>query len=273
MKNLSSLLFALVLWAPTALTHADTLTFGVVPQQSAKTLAAKWGPIFAHLSKVSGHTITFATAKDIPTFENRLTKGEYDFAYMNPYHYTVFSQKPGYISFAKQKDKFIQGIIVAHRNSSIQQLSDLKGANLAFPSPAAFAASVLPRAQLELDKIPFTPHYVSSHDSVYLSVSKGFFVAGGGVYRTFNNTNESVNRELKVLWETPKYTPHAFAAHPSVKKEVVQDVLDALLTMNSSEEGKALFKSINFKGIEPASNSDWDDIRALEITLLDHLLE
>ncbi|MFT7672206.1 MAG: ABC-type phosphate/phosphonate transport system substrate-binding protein [Gammaproteobacteria bacterium] len=39
-----------------------------------------------------GFKVNFKTAPNIPTFKKRLAAGEYGFAYMNPYHYTVFNQ-------------------------------------------------------------------------------------------------------------------------------------------------------------------------------------
>lgn len=256
----------------TSQAQAETLTFGIVPQQSAKKLARLWTPIFKHLSQKTGTTIRFATANNIPTFEKRMRAGNYDIAYMNPYHYTVFSQKPGYDAIARQKNKRIKGIIVVKKDSPLTSLEELENQTLAFPSPAAFAASVLPRAKMSQDGLQITPKYVSSHDSVYLSVSKGFFPAGGGVMRTFNNTDPKVRQQLRVLWNTPTYTPHAIAVHPRVKPETVAKLKQALLDMNTDPEGKQLLKTINFKGLELADNADWDDVRGLNIKLLDHML-
>ena len=50
---------------------ADPITFGVVPQQSAKKMAEKWQPLIDYISNFTGLDIEFKTAKDIPTFESR----------------------------------------------------------------------------------------------------------------------------------------------------------------------------------------------------------
>ncbi len=264
----------LVLLAITKPSIAQDYSFGIVPQQAAQTLAAKWTPIFNFISQESGYQIRFSTAKDIPTFEQRLSAGEYDFAYMNPYHYTVFSQKPGYVALARRKDQGLQGILVVAKDSPIQSIRELNNQTLAFPSPAAFAASVVPRAVLKAQGIKIKPQYVSSHDSVYLSVSKNLFPAGGGVKRTFNNTDAQVRHQLRVLWETKAYTPHAIAVHPNIPTEVREKVLVALLKLNETAEGKQLLNSISVEyGIIAAQDSDWDDVRALKIDLLDHLLK
>ncbi|MFT5995864.1 MAG: phosphonate transport system substrate-binding protein [Glaciecola sp.] len=252
----------------TGLTQTKTLTFAIVPQQSAERLATLWTPILQYVSQHSELNIVFSTAKDIPTFELRLANGEYDIAYMNPYHYVVFSKSVGYKAIAKQQDKTIRGVIVAKANGSIKSINDLEGARLAFPAPAAFAASILPRAELKKNGISFTPVYVSSHDSVYLNVSKGFFPAGGGIQRTLNNIHEDVKIQLTTIWQTNEYTPHAFATHPQVDQTTRQKLLAALMSLNTNEQGQALLKAINFKGIEAAVHDDWDDVRALELETL-----
>ncbi len=251
---------------------AHTVTFGIVPQQSAVTLAKNWGPILQYLSEQVGHDIIFRTAKDIPEFEKRVLAGEYDIAYMNPYHYTVFHQKPGYVAFAKQKNKQIRGILVINKNSPITDIAQLDGQKLAFPSPVAFAATVVPMSALAAKNIHVQPRYVSSHESVYLNVAQGFFLAGGGIERTFNNSSEETRDQLRVLWRTSGYTPHAFAFHPDLPPELATKIQTALLEMNNSKQGLELLSNINFNGISPAQDSDWDDVRALRITLLDHLV-
>ena len=251
---------------------AKTYTFGVVPQQSASKLAQLWTPIVLHLSGQTGLEIKFATAPNIPTFEKRLAAGDYDFAYMNPYHFTVFNQEPGYHALAKAKNKRIKGIIVVRKDSGITELKQLNRQTLAFPAPAAFAASILPRSHLSEIGVDFTAKYVSSHDSVYSTVAKGLYPAGGGVMRTFNNMPDTVRKQLHVLWTTQGYTPHAFAAHPKVNAADQRKLQQALTRMDSSLNGMALLESIKLQGIESAQSGDWDDVRRLRIELLDDLV-
>lgn len=250
----------------------QVLTFGVVPQQSAGQLARNWGPILNYVKEETGVSLRFATAPSIPEFERRMALGEYDISYMNPYHYTVFNESPGYRAFAKAKGKRIKGIVVVRKDSPIENMQELDGTVMAFPAPAAFAASVLPRAYLSSENIAVEPKYVSSHDSVYLSVARGLYPAGGGIVRTFNSINPSVKDELKILWTTQPYTSHALAAHPRVSSDVVKKVHDALVGMEHSEAGQEHLKALSWKGVESASDERWDDIRDLGLELLDRLI-
>lgn len=247
------------------------LSFGIVPQQSASKLAGLWTPILNYLGEQTGYQIRFKTAQNIPTFEQRLSVGEYDLSYMNPYHYTTFHRAPGYRAFARARDKRIRGIIVVRKDSTINNLRELAGGTLAFPAPAAFAASVLPRAYLRAEGIPVTPKYVSSHDSVYRTVARGLYPAGGGVMRTFKSVDPAISEQLRILWTTRPYTPHAIAAHPRVPTKVVQRLQQAMLAMDQDPQGKKLLASIRIKGFERGEDKDWDDVRGLEIDLLDSL--
>lgn len=249
------------------------LTFGVVPQQSATKLANRWTPILSYLGEKTGYRIDFKTAKDIPTFEKRCATGEYDLAYMNPYHYTVFHETPGYRVIAKENLKHLKGIIVVHKDSPYQDLSKLHEKTLAFPSPTAFAASVLTRAHLDKNGIHFTPRYVSSHDSVYRAVAKGLYPAGGGVPRTLKNVSPDIKDQLRILWTSKGYSPHAITAHPGVSDDVVKIIVEAMLAMNQDPRGKELFGAIEFKGLVPALDQEYDDVRKLGIKSLQELLK
>lgn len=243
-----------------------SFTFAVVPQQSASALAKNWVPITQYLSQETGLDIQFATAPNIPEFERRLARGEYDLAYINPYHFVVYHGAPGYQALVKAKDKKIKGIMVVKKDAPYTSLQQLEGQELAFPAPAAFAASMLPRSHLEQADIDFSAKYVLSHDSVYRNVAKGFYAAGGGVMRTFNSVPESVREQLRILWTSPQYTPHAFVSHPDMATEINARLKEALLMMGETAQGQALLAAIKLKGLEPAKNQDWDDVRALNIS-------
>jgi phosphonate transport system substrate-binding protein len=243
------------------------LSVGVVPQQAASKLAEQWIPLLDHIGAKANVRLVFKTASDIPTFEQRCAAGDYDIAYMNPYHYTVYHDQPGYEAIAKRSGSKIKGIIVKKRGSDLQTLMDLDGKKLAFPAPRAFAATLLTTSGLRAAGVEFESKYVSSHDSVYMNVARGIFDAGGGIVRTFKSVSPDVRDQLEILWETPGYTPHAFAIHPRVDAKMRAAVTQALIGIDSDEEGRKLLEKLKIKKLEAASNQDWDDVRGLQIQI------
>jgi phosphonate transport system substrate-binding protein len=264
-----ALAFLVISQAPAAAQGVQkALSFGVVPQQAAIRLAEHWGPLLAEISRRSGVALEFRTAPGVPGFEENLGKGGYDLAYMNPYHYVVFHTASGYRAFAKEKDRKLKGILVVKKESTYRKLADLAGKTVVFPAPAAFAASILPQAEFGRLKIPIEAKFVASHDSVYRAVASGHQEAGGGIQRTLEASPAEVRDALRVLSETPAYTPHAIAAHPRVSPEVVVRLLDAMVSLSADETGQRLLAPLAFKGIAAAQDREWNDIRALDIDLL-----
>ena len=237
------------------------LVFGVVPQQSATRLAAMWGPLVKRLSAELGRPVRFATTKDIPTFESCLASGSFDIAYMNPYHYVVFSQRSGYRAAVNQSGKKLRGLLVVRGDSAAETLASLKGSVIAFPSPGAFGASVLPRAEMTRLGIPFEPRYARSHDSVYRAVEAGLVAAGGGVRRTFDAAPQELRDALKVIYTTDAYTPHAIAVKGDAA--LMETVRAALL--DAAEQSPELVGNLGMSGFQSAGDADYDDVRALNI--------
>jgi phosphonate transport system substrate-binding protein len=245
-----------------------SLSFGIVPQQAASRLAEDWGPLLAEVSRRSGVSLVFRTAPNIPAFEERLATGDYDLAYMNPYHYVVFHKASGYLAFAKEQERRLKGILVVRKDSAVLKPADLAGKTVVFPAPAAFAASILPQAEFGRLKIPIETRFVASHDSVYRAVASGLHEAGGGIQRTFEAMPTDVREQLRVLSETPGYTPHALAAHPRVPAAIVERLRKAMASLADDEIGRALLAPLAFKGLVAAQDREWNDIRALDINLL-----
>ncbi|WP_428798610.1 phosphate/phosphite/phosphonate ABC transporter substrate-binding protein [Vibrio kasasachensis] len=245
---------------------AQPLVFGVVPQQSAAKLAQQWQPLLDRWGELAGVEIRFATARDIPTFEKRLAAGEYDMAYMNPYHFTLVNHSPGYTALARAKDKKIKGILVA-RSDWQGDIQELQNKVIAFPAPRAFGASIINQSELSQQGISFSTKYVGSHDSVYLGVAKGLYAAGGGVGRTFKSFDNEAKKELKIIYQTNAYTPHAFAVANHVDSETKQALRDAVMTLNLDPQAQQSFTMLSIKGLQSAQDSDWDDIVQLGISL------
>lgn len=262
-KTLSAALIALMGATP-LLAAPKEMTFGIVPQQSASRLAQMWTPFLSELSERTGVTFQFRTTKDIPTFEACLAAGAYDFAYMNPMHYALFSSEAGYHAIARQSNKKLKGILVTRKDALVDDLAALDGGKVAFPSPGAFGASILTRSALSSENVSFVPNYVKSHDSVYRAVAAGLMDAGGGVLRTFGAVDPAIRDQLTVVYETEGYTPHAIAAQERIGAPFRQSVQAMLLDIAVQQPD--IVKGLGMKGFEAGHDTDWDDVRALQMT-------
>jgi phosphonate transport system substrate-binding protein len=201
-------------------------SFYIVPQLAVSDTYVAWAPILDKVGKKLSICFDLRVPLTIPLFERDLNSGVPDFAFMNPYHLFHNQRSQDYTPLIADSQNQLFGIIVIKKDSPVSTIADLNGQKLAFPAPNSLAASLLIRAHLAKSQVSITPEYVKTHSNVYRSVIIGDVIAGGGVNNTFTREPESLQKELKILFETPKYMPHPLAASsrvpPKIRKEVVQ---------------------------------------------------
>ena len=239
---------------------------GVVPQWGADRLFEIWQPLVTYLSDETGLNLKLEPSFSIPNFEKGFSEGEYDFAYMNPYHFVCAKRDQGYMPLVRDYEKQLTGILVAASDSDIKTIEELEGQRVDFPSPNALGASLYMRTLLAREfNVECVPKFVRTHESVYLNVISGKAAAGGGVRRTLEAQVPELQERLRVIYETPGVAPHPIAYHPRVPEEVVAKVKAAIIEMVKSEEGKKLLAGIPMTKPGAAINEDYQPLVDLKL--------
>ena len=249
----------------TSVLFSQEITLGVVPQQNPLELSKKWLQITNYLSEKTGIKVVFKTEKSIQIFEEKFVEGQYDIAFMNPYHFIVANKQQNYSAFVRSKNDIV-GIILGKKDKEFN-VNNLKGTTFLFPSPNAFAATLLTKYELK-EKYNFDIDkeskviYVNSHDSVYKGVARGIGDFGGGIIRTFDNFKDAEDKDkIEIVYKTKPYPSHPFASHPRVSKEIVEKISKAIIEM--PVELKDL---LSIKEFIRTTTSEYDVIKNIGIT-------
>lgn len=246
---------------------AETIVFGVVPQQSPIELVKDWQPVVNYLENATGEKVILKIERSIPEFEKVLYNGGYDVAFMNPYHYVIAHKRQGYIAKIRDEKNTV-GILVVRKNSGLKEISALKGKQFLFPAPDAFAATLLTKYEL-LKKFGIDVNkeknyrYVNSHDSVYKGVARGIGDVGGGIERTFNNLDDKETKEsLVILYKTKGYPSHPFAFKPSMSDKVKGKIMKAILEIPDD-----LLTALSMKHLIEINDSEYTSVRDIVAVL------
>lgn len=262
--SLSSIAYANCIGTQNA--KVPTYSFYVVPQLAVSDTYLAWTPLLDRIGKNLNICFDLKVLSGIPRFEADLVEGKPDFAYMNPYHLLIARKKQGYLPVVADSQNQLSGIIVVRKDSKISSIKELNGENVAFPAPNAMAASLLVMAELDKQKIRVTPVYVKTHGNVYRSVAIGDFIAGGGVNNTFKRESEALQKELKVIFETPKIMPHPIAAHPRIPKEVRIEVARSFIDLAKDPNMAVQFDAIQIpKPIAVSYERDYQNLEKLSL--------
>lgn len=249
--------YLLVPAVPDVSAGPKTYTIGVVPQFEQRKLHAAWKPIVEDLEKRTGLTFNLNSTLTIDAFERAIERGEFDFLYLNPYHLVQVHDSQGYIPLVADKEA-LRGILVVRKESAVRSPAELNGKVVAFPSPNAIGATLLPKSDLgQLFQATVTPLYVKTHSSVYLHVVKDLAAAGGGVEKTLQEQSEAIRGALRIIYRTRSFPSHPVAAHPRVPADIREKVRKAFLSMNDSPEGRAMLQNVPVGKFIPVSYDDY----------------
>ena len=262
-----SALFCLTgLFCPTGLVRADNVySFGVVPQFEARELASIWVPILVELSKRTGLNLSMKGSPRITEFEVAFEAGEFDFAYMNPYHALIAARKQGYIPLVRDA-KPLYGVIAIRKDSPYKNVKELAGKKVSFPAPNAFGASLLIRADLnEVFHTKVVALYAQTHTSAYLNTALGISDASGGIKATFEQQPPDIRDSLRILYETRKVPSHPILAHPRVPVAHRVLLTNAILEMANTPEGAALLAKIPMLKAIPATPEEFAALKSFKL--------
>ncbi|HKU99882.1 MAG TPA: phosphonate ABC transporter substrate-binding protein [Vineibacter sp.] len=159
---------------------AGTLTVGLIPSEDSRAMIANSQTMMDQLAKALGMTVRPFVAADYNGVIEALRSKRLDVAYLGPFSYVLGTTVAPIEAFAVAETKkagrtFYHSLIVAHKESGIRSVADLKGKTFAFVDPSSTSGHLFPKAGLM--KAGFDPEkdfgrviFSGSHDSNAVAV-------------------------------------------------------------------------------------------------------
>jgi phosphonate transport system substrate-binding protein len=241
----------------------------IVPQLPPAELYSRWRPLLQQLGQRASICFDLVVPATIPTFEKGLEQGTYAYAFMNPYHQLMVQQR--YQPLVRDGKSLLKGILLVRNDSAIKALPQLAGATIAFPSPNAFAASLLIRAHLHALGIPFQPDYLKTHSNVYRAVAIQQVAAGGGVNNTLRREPQELRDMLRVVYSTPGYPAHPFSARRDLPAAETDRLVQAWLALAADPKAAPLLNAVQLP--KPVASDHQHDYQPLQQLQLQQLVD
>ncbi len=159
---------------------ADVLTVGLIPSEDSRAMIANSQVMMDQLAKALGMPVKPFVAADYNGVIEALRSKRLDVAYLGPFSYVLGATVAPIEAFAVAETKkagrtFYHSLIVAHKDSGIKTVADLKGKNFAFVDPSSTSGHLFPKAGLM--KLGFNTEkdfgrviFSGSHDSNAVAV-------------------------------------------------------------------------------------------------------
>ena len=156
------------------------LTVGLIPSEDSRAMIANSQAMMDMLSKSLGMPVKPFVAADYNGVIEALRSKRLDVAYLGPFSYVLGTTVADIEAFAVAETKkagrsFYHSVVIAHKDSGIKTVNDLKGKTFAFVDPSSTSGHLFPKSGLmkvglNTDKDFSRVIFSGSHDSNAIAV-------------------------------------------------------------------------------------------------------
>ena len=167
---------------------------------------------------------------------------------------------------------FYDGQIVANADAGIESIADLEGKSFARPDPLSTSGWIIPSLSMRaagVDPDTDLGQIVDAggHTGVITAVYNGDVDAGASFVDARGNVEEDfpdVNERVVVIEVSAPIPNDGVQFHPSVSKDMRDEIIDALLAIAETEDGaEALEMAYSWQGIERHGDDFYDPFRQI----------
>ncbi|WP_343585278.1 phosphonate ABC transporter substrate-binding protein [Herbaspirillum sp.] len=160
---------------------AQPLTVGLIPAEDSQAMLENSKAVIDTLQKQLGMPVKPFIATDYNGIIEALRARKLDVAYLGPFSYVLASSVANVEAFSVAETKksgrsYYKSLIIARKDSGIQNLEQLKGRTMAFVDPSSASGHLFPSAGLQ--KLNIDPNkyfsrviFSGSHDASILAVA------------------------------------------------------------------------------------------------------
>jgi len=235
----SFMAFGLGAVASLAAAQQPSYNFSPVNQFGISLTAAYWNPIIAYVSEKSGVKLNLKIGRTSADTTSYVLAKEVEFVFSN-HLFSPEREQLGWTVFGRRHTPALHGQIVVLANSSITDLSQLKGQEMAFAGPEAFVIYKVPYAHLLSRKVDVKVVFAGNQDAALAQLASGKVVAAGGNSQLVEGYARREGKKFRVLWNSEPFQDLALMASGKVPEKDVKAVAMAFIDMAKDPRGREI---------------------------------
>lgn len=249
---------------------AGVLTVGLIPSEDSRAMIANSQKMMDMLAKGLNMDVKPFVAADYNGVIEALRSKRLDVAYLGPFSYVLGTTVADIEAFAVAETKkagrtFYHSLVVAHKDSGIKAVPDLKGRTFAFVDPSSTSGHLFPKAGLI--QAGFNPEkdfgrviFSGSHDSNAVAVQNKRIDAVAIADRILDAAiakGLAKREDLVVVWKSQPIPESPTVWRKDLDPELKKRVQAAFLQVKDipwSDQGE-------LNGFHPTNDKAYDVIR------------
>lgn len=252
MKKWIGSILVLVMWQVSTAYANNALLFGVNEGTSGSIgfldRQDKYKGLADYLSAILKRPVLLESAQSLKSLNNNLNQARYGLLLVRPSHISAKAMRDQkYQLVASAKGDAITYFIV-HKDSPLKKPQDIKGKSIAMPDtdayPSHIAKAMLRDLGLDLSKENI--RHFRSQEAVGYAVEQKL-IDVGVVVSYSKVAKEWEEKGGRFLWQSEKQPFWSVIAAPTMSAEDIAKVREALMKLDSTENGRAILERIGIK--------------------------
>lgn len=256
-------------------TDDSVLHIAVGAMISPKSTAEYYRELLILLGDRVGQEVEFAQKKTYAEVNDMVERREVDLAFVcsGPYvvGHDLFDMEILVVPQVHGKTEY-HSYFIAHRDSSLGSLEDLRGKRFAFTDPHSNTGCLVPRYVLaqkgETPESFFGEFfYTYSHDNSIKAVAEG--LADGAavdhlIWEFMNQVDPEFTAATKIIAKSEPYGIPPVVVHPDLDPGLKTRFRETLLSIHEDPEAASILSLLQIERFRVGNDSDYDSVRRMQ---------
>jgi phosphonate transport system substrate-binding protein len=239
-----------------AAAQQEALRVGIIPYLTPNVLMNLFQPLRQHLEKDLGRPVELYTATDVRSFARRTLKPDFDIVITAAHQARLAQLDGGYQPLARFTGPLHAAVVVA-KNSSINQLKDLRGRRVAITDRSILVNIVMSKifADLKLADKDFDFVTVNSQNTAIISTAQGESDAAIIAHFALDQSPEDQRRAVRVIYRSEALPNVTLLASAKIDGALREKIRASLLSLPNTPEGAAFLEKSRYQGLQNADET------------------
>ncbi|MDC0664307.1 putative selenate ABC transporter substrate-binding protein [Marinobacter sp. SS21] len=264
--------------APVSMVTADTFVFTAIPDEDETKLIERFQGVADYLSQQLSVDVRYIPVKSYAAAVSAFRNDQVQLAWFGGLSGVQARRLvPGSLALAQgEEDQAFETYFIAHRSTGIEPGTELpqslRGRTFTFGSKGSTSGRLMPEFFLR-EQFGEAPESIFSrvgfsgnHTRTLRLVEAGTFEVGALNFKVWEKELADGNvdtSQVQVIWKTPGYPDYQWTVRGDVDERFGTGFTDRLRTALLNLDDPALLASFPRSAFIPASNADYESIRAV----------
>jgi len=259
------------------------IKIGLVPEEDIRKMAQRYQPLVEYLSKKINQKVVLVFLDTYGEVCDKFIYKQLDAAFFGSFSYALTHVKAEVEPIARPDyygTSTYRGLIIVREDSSIKNVSDMKGKRLALVHRATYAGYLYPLYYFKkhgvenLQDYFFKVTYAGSHDKAIYSLLRNeadIATPKDLIYQRIIKENPDLEKKLTILSASDSVPSNTLCVSKYLEPGLKNKLKDALLNLDNDPEAKVALESLGAARFVETKDTDYqnlyDTIKALGIDL------